>query len=95
MLYSIMTTLTSTCPTTLEQATNRLIEALDDDTLDAIAATPREELDDYHLMLGTFIRNELGLWYANKSFLEDCGTDNPDDATGFILWMLWEELQEK
>jgi hypothetical protein len=46
----------------------------------------------YHLTLGLWIRNELGLWRGNKVLMKNLGTPTPDKASIIIIEAVWDEL---
>jgi len=46
-----------------------------------------------HLIVGSHLRNTLGLWAGNPDLLNAGGKLHPDDASLIILTALWERLQ--
>ena len=81
-------------PTTIEEAISLLLSTLNADLIEELRKTQEGALHSHHFSLGTIIRNECGLWSGdNSELLKDCGCDHPDDASGFVLWNLWRELQ--
>ncbi len=60
-------------------------------------ATPRDELINHHLGLGSYIRNEFGLWQEESELLHSLtpgsSPEDPDDASLTILEALWTRLQ--
>ena len=52
-----------------------------------------DELIKMHLIVGSHLRNTLGLWAGNPDLLNACGKPQPDDASLIILTALWERLQ--
>ena len=87
-------------PKTVDEAVNRLIEDLDLQDRVKIANTDLDDLVDIHSGLELYFKNAFGLWSGNEELLEDCRSisdepiHNEDDATFFILVVLWEKLQE-
>ena len=65
------------------------------ETLDQIASAGSDELIKMHLIVGSHLRNTLGLWAGNPDLLNACGKPHPDDASLIVLTVLWERLQEK
>lgn len=50
------------------------------------------ELFKLHFALGMSIRNKYGLWAGNQKLLDDCGSNEPDNASSVIIKRLWQEL---
>ena len=59
-----------------------------------IAGMAYKDLEDLHLGLAMWIRNNVGLWKGNPSLLEACGTKSPDDASAFIVEAFWQHLRD-
>ena len=59
-----------------------------------------KDLSTLHLHLGSFIRNEFGLWSENNELMESCqyisGEEDlhDDDASKLIIEELWKRLQK-
>jgi hypothetical protein len=83
-----------TFPRNIEDAVQHVLSTFPHHFLDGIKSLPENELNSCHLTIGGHLRAELGLWSANTELLADCGCDNPDEATGFIMWPLWRKLQD-
>lgn len=87
-------------PKTVDEAVNRLIEDLDLQDRVKIANMDLDELVNIHSGLDLYFKNAFGLWSGNEELLADCRSisDEPiyneDEATFFILGVLWEKLQE-
>ncbi len=84
-------------PHTVEEAVDLLLAGLRDKDKETIS-----QVADYfsliglcHHGLGTYIRNQFGLWNGNKELLEACGFQgiHPDDASAHILCALWKKLR--
>lgn len=78
-------------PKTLQEAVNLLFSILSDETKEKLKKSPKENLSFFGL--GTYIRNEFGLWKGNKELLDSCGVADPDDASSVIINALWDKLQ--
>lgn len=50
-------------------------------------------LENLHVSLGPYIRNQFGLWAGNTELLDDCGTTHADDAYMVILNALVRRLK--
>ena len=53
-----------------------------------------DDMIQFHLNIGMFIRNHFGLWTGNKKLINDTGKEHPDDASGVILKEVWNKLRE-
>ena len=71
------------------------LDELPREALDQIASVGSDELIKMHLIVGSHLRNTLGLWAGNPDLLNACGKPHPDDASLIIFTALWEMLQEK
>ncbi len=63
---------------------DREVPAEDRDTL---RATPPAEMVRYHMGLGMYVRNELGLWRGGplQDWFRANGVQHPDDMSGLLL----------
>ena len=65
-----------------------------------IAGMAESELIDLHFSLGSYIRNEFGLWFENDNLLNDCRrisnepSLHPDSASSVIIEELWKRLSK-
>ncbi len=87
-------------PLSLEEAADEVIRHMDDDTKKRIAKLPKSDLPMLHFLMGTDIRNNLGLWkyVPDKETLQKEGIkafldNDPDRVSGEIIKMVWERLQ--
>ena len=84
-------------PRSVQEAVKQLLSELSDTDKLAIKNTSEDELDKFHLTLGSYIRNEFGMWINNEELLKDCfpegSKQNPDDASSVIIKALWKSLQ--
>ena len=66
-----------------------------------LADMAKEELITLHQGLGTWIRNNCGLWGDNTALLRACGMEPPfhgfvaEEAWLVILEAVWETLQQR
>ena len=47
----------------------------------------------FHMGMGTWIRNQFGLWHGNQKLFEACG-GHPDSASMVIIDAAWRCLRE-
>jgi hypothetical protein len=85
---------------TVSEAVDVLISVMSLKDRTRIASTDEGDLIDLHFSLGSYIRNEFGLWSGNEDLLNDCRQMSgitfmhPDDAAAFIIGELWERLSK-
>ena len=90
----------SSPPKTVEEAVDRLIGELSLKDRTTISNLTEDELINLHINLGEYIRNEFGLWFANKNLMASCCTIakldkiHEDTASTIIIEELWERLRE-
>jgi len=84
-------------PRTLAEAVDKLMASMSDEDRRVFKATPREDVIQHHLGLGTYIRTEFGLWQEESELLHSLtpgsSSEDPDDASLTILEALWKRLQ--
>jgi hypothetical protein len=68
-------------PSTIPAAVDAVLDDLPRETLDQIASVGGDELIKMHLIVGSHLRNTLGLWAGNRDLLNACGKPHPDDAS--------------
>lgn len=92
-----MRTLASFWPSTVDEAVERLVSRLDEESKRKVRETPRDKLSQFHLGWGMGIRNSYGLWAGNSRLLESCGPENlhPDSCSMRIIERVWERLQPR
>ena len=81
-------------PATVDAAVHRLLAMLPEADKVGIAAKSQDELIELHFGLGTWIRNNFGLWQGNAALAQDAGTNEPDDIAGVIIEALWNHLRD-
>lgn len=61
------------------------------------ALSKREEMISYHFGLGTWMRNNWGLWSTSRlqKYFMDKGVTHPEDMSSVILYHYWDWLQGK
>ena len=82
-------------PKTIEEAVKVILSTMTDTEKELIRSSTEEKLTDFHLGLGTEIRNKLGLWDYNYELLISCGELEPDEASMVIIKAVWEALQNE
>lgn len=86
---------TEDLPTTVEAAVRLLQGMVPEGEQARIAAMAEEDLISLHFGLGTWIRNNLGLWHGNPGLLAATGSQDPDDAAEVIVHAFWQRLREE
>ena len=81
-------------PATVDAAVHRLLAMLPEADKVGIAAKSQDQLIELHFGLGTWIRNNFGLWQGNAALAQDAGTNEPDDIAGVIIEALWNHLRD-
>ncbi len=90
-------------PKTVEEAVDMLMDSMTHKDLESVRETSEDDLIMLHMGLGTYIRNNFGLWGGNRELLESCAsvetnhpsTIDPDDASMVVIRSLWEKLQPR
>lgn len=82
-------------PKTIEEAVKVILSTMTDTEKELIRSSTEEKLTDFHLGLGTEIRNKLGLWDYNYELLISCGELEPDEASMVIIKAVWEALHNE
>jgi hypothetical protein len=81
-------------PQTIDEAVGVLLVAITEESKIGIMRMPEVDLASLHFGLGTWIRNEFGLWQGNQALLEATGKGDPDDAALVIIEALWRRLRQ-
>ena len=81
-------------PSTVEEAVERLIEELPEESKEQLRRMEKDDLIRTHFALGMWIRNHYGLWHGNTTLKEDAGADHADSVSMIIIERLWERLRE-
>lgn len=61
-------------PKTVDEAVDQLISTMSEEDIETLRTTPEDDLILYHFSLGSYARNEFGLWDDNKELLQSCGS---------------------
>ena len=86
-------------PKTIDEAVKHLVSRLSLKDKATTANLQEDALTGLSFTLGTYIRNNFGLWSENNTLLEDCrrvtGNQNvhPDDAVAIIIKELWIRMK--
>lgn len=82
-------------PVDLESALAELDAMLPAEVRAWIATAEEDPSSEFHHGLGTYLRNEWGLWSrsALKTSLEDLGVKDPDSMSGLILSAYWRRAR--
>lgn len=74
-------------PKDIEDCFSELNKILDDSTKVKIKRSSEEDLVDFHMGLGRWLRNSWGLWKDSRlsQYFKDMGARHPDDISGIIL----------
>jgi len=87
-------------PLDVDDAVDRLINALPLRDRALIANMSDDELIPHYFTLGNYIRNHFGLWSGNQDLLDACRCAahdqylHPDAAAELIIKTLWRTLQD-
>jgi len=81
-------------PRDLEDCFSELERMLSSSLIETIKSGNEEDLIDYHLGLGLWIRNNWGLWGDSRlrKYFSSQGIDHPDDMSGIIIDSFWRRL---
>ena len=84
-------------PETLEECFPALKKILKKSDIDKMRNGTEEDMIDYHMGLGCWIRNNWGLWGGSKlrKWFLARGIHHPDDMSGIILDSFWRHLKKK
>jgi len=97
-------------PETVKEAVNVLLSSFLEEDKETLRNTPEADLTIFHYGLGTYIRNEFGLWSGNKELLKSCASQmfpksaydeylammvDPDSASMEIIKATWRRLRRE
>jgi hypothetical protein len=84
-------------PSDLDDAHARLLRILPAKTIEEMRSGTENDMIRYHHGLGTWIRNEWGLWRGSRlaKYFNEMGVRHPDDMSGIILDTFWDRLHEQ
>ena len=84
-------------PKNLDDALDELDKALDaSEKAEIMAKKQQEDMVEYHMGLGMWMRNNWGLWAGSRLYasLYQLGLSQPDDMSGLILEEYWRKLHK-
>jgi len=83
-------------PETVEEAVSQILLELNDVTKNTVMEAGREKMKKLSNRWGwdTLTRNSFGLWRENRTLIENCGVENPEDAVAVIIEAVWERLRQ-
>ena len=84
-------------PKTVDEAVDRILLMISEEDKNTIKnCQSKDDMSVYHASLGTWIRNNFGLWRDNKQLIQSCGGHtHPDDNSAVILLALWDKLHKQ
>ena len=84
-------------PISIEDAIAELKKSLPTDDLAKLRLAPEEDMALYHHGLGTWIRNNWGLWKGSRlqRYFYELGIYHPDDMSGIVLTSFKRHLDGK
>jgi hypothetical protein len=84
-------------PTDLEDCFLELKKMLPEKTVTEMKSGPEKDMIKYHFGLGTWMRNNWGLWAGSRlrDYLHKLGLRHPDDMSSVILKSFWRHLNGK
>jgi len=84
-------------PRTLDECFIVLAKTVPADTLERMRAMPEDDMIEFHHGLGTWMRNNWGLWSRGPlhAYFRQMGLEHPDDMSSVILTSFWRYLHDK
>jgi hypothetical protein len=84
-------------PSSLEDSFQELKRMLNPELIKKMQQNPEEQMAEYHMGLGLWMRNNWGLWRGSrlKTYFNGIGIFHPDDMSGIILDSFWRYLNSK
>jgi hypothetical protein len=84
-------------PKDLDDCFTELKKMLPSKVLKKIREKNEEDMIEYHMGLGLWLRNNWGLWGGSrlKTYFNKIGIFHPDDMSGLILTTFWRHLHNK
>lgn len=84
-------------PKDLEDAFIELMRMLSPALLNEIKLKSEKDMIEYHHGLGTWLRNNWGLWAGSRlaQYFRQLGINHPDDMSGIILTSFWRHLHSQ
>lgn len=84
-------------PSSLEDSFQELKKMLNPELIKKMQMNSEQEMIDYHMGLGLWMRNNWGLWRGSRlsKYFNGIGIFHPDDMSGIILDSFWRYLNSK
>lgn len=84
-------------PTDLEDCFKELKKMLPEDLVTKMKSGPEKDMIKYHHGLGTWLRNNWGLWAGSRlrEYFKKLGLAHPDDMSTVVLKSFWRHLNNK
>lgn len=84
-------------PNNLEECFVELEKSLTPEFIGEIRQGTEEDISQFHHGLGTFLRNNWGLWKGSElsKWFNEKGIHHPDDMSGIIFDSFWRHLNDK
>lgn len=84
-------------PQDLENCFKELSKMLPAKEVEKIKSGPEKDMINYHFGLGTWMRNNWGLWSGSRlrEYFNKLGLAHPDDMSSVILKSFWRHLHNK
>lgn len=84
-------------PTDLEDCFKELKKMLPAELVEKMKSGPEKEMIKYHHGLGTWLRNNWGLWGGSRlrEYFKKLGLAHPDDMSSVVLNSFWRHLNNK
>jgi hypothetical protein len=84
-------------PTDLDDCFKELKKMLPADLVEKMKSGPEKDMIKYHFGLGTWMRNNWGLWSQSRlrEYFQKQGLQHPDDMSSVVLKCFWRHLNNK
>ncbi|HLG28286.1 MAG TPA: DUF6794 domain-containing protein [Paenisporosarcina sp.] len=81
----------SAIPTNLDECFEALLRIAHPEDIETIKAGSEDDMCQYHHGIGTWIRNNWGLWHGGplQDYFKQMGLWHADDMSGLILQSFW------
>ncbi|WP_143872794.1 DUF6794 domain-containing protein [Catenovulum sediminis] len=87
-------------PLTCKEAALDIYKSLDQESINTLQETEKEDLIQFHLGWGMGIRNSYGLWSEGSPIRKSCAAMSgeqdmhPDSASSVIMELVWDLVHE-
>ena len=84
-------------PTDLDDCFKELKKMLPAELVEKMKSGPEKDMIKYHHGLGTWLRNNWGLWAGSRlrEYFKKLGLAHPDDMSSVVLKSFWRHLNNK